>query len=46
MDKHYSNLPVDLVASVKKTAATLGLNEREAAEMALREWDQRHHDEA
>ena len=35
-----------MVASVKKTAAILGLNESEAAEMALREWDQRHHDEA
>jgi len=37
---------VNLVADFKKTASILGLREVQAAEIALREWVQRNHDEA
>jgi hypothetical protein len=39
-------LGVGVIADFKRTAKALGLKEWEAAEIAVKEWNQRHHDEA
>jgi hypothetical protein len=44
-DIHH-RVPANIVADFKRTAKILGLKEWQALEIALSEWNKRHHDEA
>jgi len=44
-DMHH-RVAANVVADFKRIAKILGLKEWEAAEIAVKEWNQRHHDEA